>query len=191
MRRSLIRPIHFFIFFILLAATALPSAGLLHARPWSFALPQSKQDQTQNQNQKQNQKQNQNQSQNQNQTPQPQKGYSSSSTTQAAANSPTDNPNIAPDPHKYDRYHAEQDIEVATFYLHKGDPDAAIPRLQEAAHLRPDYAKPRLLLAECYEKKHDPDNAIKYLKEYLKVYPGAPDTKKVQEKIRKLEKQEQ
>lgn len=168
-------------FFALLATAVLCLGGMLEARPSRPALAQSKP----------NQNQNQNQSQNQNQTPQPQKGYSSSSTTQAAANSPTDNPNIAPDPHKYDRYHAEQDIEVADFYIHKGDPDAAIPRLEEAARLRPDYAKPRLLLAECYEKKHDPDNAIKYLKEYLKVYPGAPDAKKVQDRIRKLEKQAQ
>lgn len=119
------------------------------------------------------------------------KDYSSSEKKQAEAASPTNNPNAPSDPHKYDRYNAEKDIDVATFYLHKGDPDAAIPRLEEAAKLRPDYGKPRLLLAECYEKKHDPDNAIKYLKEYLKVYPHAPDADKVQKKIHQLEKQEQ
>lgn len=178
-------------FFALLATAAVCMGGALEAHPSRPALAQSKPTQSENQNHSQNQSQNQNQNQNQSQTPQAQKGYSSSSTTQAAANSPTDNPNIAPDPHKFDRYHAEQDIEVADFYIHKGDPDAAIPRLEEAARLRPDYAKPRLLLAECYEKKHDLDNAMKYLKEYLKVYPGAPDAKKVQDRIRKLEKQTQ
>jgi tetratricopeptide (TPR) repeat protein len=95
----------------------------------------------------------------------------------------------APDPEsdpKYDAFHAEQDIEVGMFYLHKGDTDAAILRFEHAAGLRPNYGKPRLLLAEAYEKKHDPDSALKYYKEYLKVYPDAPDAKKIQKKIEKL-----
>jgi predicted Zn-dependent protease len=125
----------------------------------------------------------------QQQTPPPKGGYSSSETRQAEAQSPDQHPNQAVDPHKYDRYNAEKDIEVADFYMHKGDPDAAIPRLEEASRLQPNYGKPRLMLAECYEKKHDPDNAVKYLKEYLKVYPHAPDAKKVEKKIAELEKQ--
>jgi len=91
------------------------------------------------------------------------------------------------DDHKYDRYNAEKDIEVGTFYMHKGDVDAAIPRFEEAAKLRPDYGKPRFLLAEAYEKKQDYATAVKYYREYLKVYPDAPDAKKVQKKIEKLE----
>ena len=93
------------------------------------------------------------------------------------------------DEHKYDAFNAEKDIEVGTFYMHKGDVDAAIPRFEEAAKLRPNYGKPRLLLAEAYEKKHDPDTALKYYKEYLQVYPHAPDAKRIQKKIEKLEKQ--
>ncbi|HXW54686.1 MAG TPA: tetratricopeptide repeat protein [Candidatus Cybelea sp.] len=94
------------------------------------------------------------------------------------------------DVHKNDAYNAEKDIDVATFYMHKGDIDAAIPRLEEAAKLRPNYGRPRLLLADCYEKKHDPTNAVRYYKEYLKVYPDAPDAKKIQKKIEKLEGQQ-
>jgi tetratricopeptide (TPR) repeat protein len=93
----------------------------------------------------------------------------------------------AADIHNYDAYNAERDVEVATFYIHKGDIDAAIPRLEEASTLRPNYGKPRLLLADCYEKKHDSASAVKYYKEYLKVYPNAPDAKKIQKKIEKLE----
>jgi tetratricopeptide (TPR) repeat protein len=96
-------------------------------------------------------------------------------------------PTPSADDHKYDAYNAEKDIEVGTFYMHKGDIDAAIPRFQDAAKLRPDYGKPRLLLAEAYEKKHDPSSAVKYYKEYLKVYRGAPDAKKVEKRIEKLE----
>ena len=43
----------------------------------------------------------------------------------------------------------------AQFYMHKGDVDAAIGRFQDAADVAPNLAKPRLLLAEAYEKKDD------------------------------------
>lgn len=92
-----------------------------------------------------------------------------------------------PDDHKYDAFNAEKDIEVGMFYMHKGDVDAAIPRFEDAAKLRPQYGKPRLLLAEAYERKHDTSMALKYYKEYLKVYPHAPDAKRIEKKIEKLE----
>jgi len=77
-------------------------------------------------------------------------------------------------------------MEVASYYIHKGDPDAAIPRLEEAIRLKPKLAKPRLMLAEVYEKKGDSAAAVKYYKEYLQVFPTAPDQKKVEKKIEKL-----
>jgi tetratricopeptide (TPR) repeat protein len=86
----------------------------------------------------------------------------------------------------YNPLDSEKDVEVGLFYMHKGDVDAAIPRFEDAIRLRDNYAEPRLLLGEAYEKKHDKANAVKYYKEYLKVYPTAPDAKKIQEKIDKL-----
>ena len=44
------------------------------------------------------------------------------------------------------------------------------------------------MLAEIYEKKGEKDNAAKYYQDYLKVFPHAPDAKKVQAKIDKLSK---
>jgi tetratricopeptide (TPR) repeat protein len=88
----------------------------------------------------------------------------------------------------WDPFHAQQDIDVGMFYLHKGDTDAAISRFEDAIRLRANFAKPRLLLAECYEKKDDPTEAVRYYKEYLQVLPNAPDAKKVREKIDKLSK---
>jgi tetratricopeptide (TPR) repeat protein len=88
----------------------------------------------------------------------------------------------------WDPFHAQQDIDVGMFYLHKGDIDAAISRFEHAISLRANFAKPRLLLAECYEKKDDPSEAVRYYKEYLEVLPNAPDAKKVREKIDKLSK---
>jgi tetratricopeptide (TPR) repeat protein len=86
----------------------------------------------------------------------------------------------------YDPVSAQDDIDVGTFYLHKGDIDAAIARFEDAIRLRSNFAKPRLLLAEAYEKKGDKTSALKYYKEYLQVYPKAPDAKKIQSKIDKL-----
>jgi Tfp pilus assembly protein PilF len=86
----------------------------------------------------------------------------------------------------YDPVSAEEDVEVGTFYMHKGDIDAAIARFQDAIRLRSNFAKPRLLVAEAYEKKGDKVNAAKYYKDYLQVFPHAPDAKKVQSKIDKL-----
>jgi tetratricopeptide (TPR) repeat protein len=86
----------------------------------------------------------------------------------------------------YDPVSAEDDIEVGTFYMHKGDIDAAISRYKDAIRLRSNFAKPRLLLAEAYEKKNDKSSALKYYKEYLEVFPTAPDAKKIHSKIEKL-----
>jgi Tfp pilus assembly protein PilF len=77
-------------------------------------------------------------------------------------------------------------MEVASYYLRKGDPDAAIPRLEDAIRLKPKLAKPRLMLAETYEKKGDAAAAVKCYKDYLQAFPNAPDEKKIEKKIEKL-----
>ncbi len=94
--------------------------------------------------------------------------------------SSTSNPEAA------SRAAAEKDIDVGVFYMHKGDVDAAIGRYQDAAAVAPNFAKPRLLLGEAFEKKGDKAAAVKYYKEYLQVDPKAPDKEKVQKKIEKL-----
>jgi tetratricopeptide (TPR) repeat protein len=87
---------------------------------------------------------------------------------------------------KYDPYPAQKDVDVGMFYLHKGNVDAAIDRFKDAIELRPNFAKPRLLLGEAYEKKGDKEEALKYYKEYLQVFPDSPDSKSVRKKIEKL-----
>lgn len=99
---------------------------------------------------------------------------------------PPDKPVDPKDPSTWDPYHAYHDIDVGNFYKDKGDIDAAIGRYEDAIRLKPDFGKPRLLLAEIYEKRGDNDTALKYYKEYLQVYPDAPDKKKVEKKIEKL-----
>lgn len=112
----------------------------------------------------------------------------------AAQNSPTKSSTppssqaqtTQPQTEPYNPMPAEKDVEVGTFYMHKGDIDAAIARFQDAIHAKPDYAKPYLLLASAYEKKDEKDRAVKCYQDYLKEFPKAVDAKKVQEKIEKL-----
>jgi tetratricopeptide (TPR) repeat protein len=91
---------------------------------------------------------------------------------------------VKPDPDG--RLAADKDIDVGIFYAHKGDPDAAIGRYQDAADVAPKYPKPRLLLAEAFEKKGERTAAVKYYKQYLAVDPNAPDKQKIEKKIEKL-----
>lgn len=104
----------------------------------------------------------------------------------AASSSPS---SAAAEQPQWDPFDAEKDVEVGTFYMHKGDSDAAIDRFEDAIRLNPKLAKPRYLLAEIYEKKNNPARALQYYREYLKVYPDAPDAKKVEKKIEKLAKE--
>jgi len=110
--------------------------------------------------------------------------------TPASKNSTAAKPGVLPpeDNPAWDPFHAAQDIDVGTFYMHKGDMDAAIGRFQDAIRLRPNFAKPRILIAEIYEKKGEKSEALHYYKEYLQVFPDAPDAKKVQKKIADLSK---
>ena len=88
----------------------------------------------------------------------------------------------------FDPLGAEKDIEVGKYYFKKGNYDAAIERYQDATQKHARYAKPFLLLAEAYEKKDDAENALKAYRQYVHLYPEAPDRKKVDERIAELEK---
>jgi Tfp pilus assembly protein PilF len=108
---------------------------------------------------------------------------SSSSSSKPSQAKPESQPREIADPNPPSE---ANDIEVASFYMRKGDMNAAIPRLQEAVQLNPKDPKARLLLAEAYEKTHDKDSAVKIYQDYLKAFPNASDAKKVEKKIEKL-----
>jgi tetratricopeptide (TPR) repeat protein len=122
----------------------------------------------------------------------PQPGKSATTPTPGAKPTPSNaaKPGVLPpeDNPAWDPFHAAQDMDVGTFYMHKGDTDAAIGRFQDAIRLRPNFAKPRLMIAEIYEKKGDKSEALRYYKEYLQVFPDAPDAAKIKKKIEKLSK---
>ena len=74
----------------------------------------------------------------------PDSSSSSSSSAKPSPTKPASHEEIA----TVDPPNAENDVEVAGYYMRKGDMNAAIPRLQEAVQLKPHYAKARLMLGE-------------------------------------------
>jgi tetratricopeptide (TPR) repeat protein len=95
--------------------------------------------------------------------------------TQSASDQPT-----------WDPLRAEKDMQVGTYYMHKGDVDAAIDRFEDATLAKPGYAIPFRMLAEAQEKKGMKKKAIKSYQRYLDLYPKAEDKDKIQKKIEKL-----
>jgi tetratricopeptide (TPR) repeat protein len=96
-------------------------------------------------------------------------------------------PPPAPAEPTYDPLRADKSVEIGTFYLKRGNYDAAIERFQDATHFQPKLAKPYSLLGEAYERKGDVDNALASYRKYLELYRTAPDREKIQKRIEKLE----
>ena len=80
-------------------------------------------------------------------------------------------------------------MEIGTFYLKRGNYDAAIERFQDATRFQPKLARPYVLMGEAYERKGDVDRALASYKKYLDVYRAAPDREKILKRIEKLESQ--
>src|SRR5689334_11249426 len=75
----------------------------------------------------------------------------------------------------FDPLHAEKSVEIGTFYLKKGNYDAAIDRFMDATRFQPKLAAPWKLLGEAYEKKHDNGAAADSYKKYLELFSSAED----------------
>ncbi|MFY9585068.1 MAG: tetratricopeptide repeat protein [Candidatus Acidiferrales bacterium] len=89
----------------------------------------------------------------------------------------------------FDPLHAEKNIEVGNYYMKKGNYDAAIERFQEAARLKPNFARPYRLLGEAYEKKGDKAEAMKAYRKYLEILPAAEDAGKIHKRVEKLSRE--
>ena len=87
----------------------------------------------------------------------------------------------------YDPLRANKSVEIGSFYLKRGNYDAAIERFQDATHFQPKLARPYSLLGEAYERKGDVDSALAAYRKYLSVYRNAPDRDKILKRIEKLE----
>ncbi len=125
--------------------------------------------------------------------PPPATGESSSKTPPPTSDTAAP-PTVAPDTNgdeqplpTFDILAAQKNIEVGSFYLKRGDYDAAIDRFKDAAQNQPKYAEPWRLLGEAYEKKKDFPEAVKSYEQYLKLYARAPTRKKLEEHIADLQ----
>jgi tetratricopeptide (TPR) repeat protein len=98
-------------------------------------------------------------------------------------------PPPAPAEPTYDPLKADKSVQIGTFYLKRGNYDAAIERFQDATHYQPKLARPYALLGEAYERKGDVENALASYRKYLQVYRTAPDREKILRRIEKLESQ--
>ena len=98
-------------------------------------------------------------------------------------------PPLAPTEPTYDPLRADKSVEIGTFYLKRGNYDAAIERFQDATHFQPKLARPYSLLGEAYERKGEVDKALAAYRKYLEVYRTAPDREKILKHIEKLESQ--
>jgi tetratricopeptide (TPR) repeat protein len=107
------------------------------------------------------------------------KNKNSKDAKDTATKSATDQP-------AWDPLRAEKDIEVGTYYMRKGDVDAAIDRFEDAAAAKPGFAIPYRYLGEAHEKKHQKRQAIRAYTRYLDLYPHAEDAGKIRKKIDKL-----
>lgn len=87
----------------------------------------------------------------------------------------------------YDPLRANKSVDIGTFYLKRGNYDAAIERFQDATRFQPKLARPYSLLGEAYERKGDVDKALTAYRKYLDVYRNAPDRDKILKRIEKLE----
>jgi tetratricopeptide (TPR) repeat protein len=110
------------------------------------------------------------------------------------------NPDIPPPPPSseavtpklvFDPIGAKKSVEVGAFYMKKGNYDAAIDRFHDATRQNTAFAEPYLRLGEAYEKKGDPESALKAYKQYLRLYPSSPERKAVEGRIADLEKKPQ
>jgi tetratricopeptide (TPR) repeat protein len=98
-------------------------------------------------------------------------------------------PPPAPAAPVFDPLRANKSVEIGTFYMKRGNYDAAIERFQDAARFQPRLARPYYLLGEAYERKGEVDNALAAYRKYLEVYRTAPDRDKILKRIEKLESQ--
>lgn len=94
--------------------------------------------------------------------------------------------------HEWNPHKAAKDIEVGDFYFREKNYKAALSRYQEALQYKPNDAVANFRLGQCFEKMHNPQDAVEHYEAYLKVLPHGPfaaDAHKALEKLQPASKQ--
>jgi tetratricopeptide (TPR) repeat protein len=119
----------------------------------------------------------------------PNSGASGASATFPNSTSPEDMTNMSDvqEMHPWNPYRAAKDDEVGDYYLKQGNYKGALARYQDALIYKDNDAVANFRMAQCYEKLHQPEEAIPHYKEYLKILPDGPFAKHAKKAIEKLE----
>lgn len=88
--------------------------------------------------------------------------------------------------HPWNPYRAAKDDEVGDYYLKQGNVKGALARYQDALIYKDNDAVANFRMAQCYEKLHQPDEAIPHYKEYLKILPDGPLSKQAKKALERL-----
>jgi tetratricopeptide (TPR) repeat protein len=99
---------------------------------------------------------------------------------------PEDEPADVQEMHPWNPYRAMKDDEVGDFYFKRKSYRAALARYQDALIWKEKDAIANFRIAQCYEKLDQPDQAIPYYQEYLKILPEGPFAKEARKAVEKL-----
>ena len=102
------------------------------------------------------------------------------------------NPEDEPSPdvqemHPWNPFRAMKDDEVGDFYFKRKSYRAALARYQDALLWKEKDAVANFRIAQCYEKLDQPEQAIPYYQEYLKILPEGPFAKEAHKALQKLQ----
>ena len=101
---------------------------------------------------------------------------------------PEDEPADVQEMHPWNPYRAMKDDEVGDFYFKRKSYRAALARYQDALIWKEKDAIANFRIAQCYEKLDQPDQAIPYYQEYLKILPEGPFAKDAHASLDRLAK---
>jgi len=104
----------------------------------------------------------------------------------AALNDNIDDAGEVQETHPWNPYRAMKDDEVADFYYKQKDYKGALARWQDALVYKNNDAVANYRLGQCYEKLGQPEKAIPYYQEYLKILPEGPNAKQARKALAKL-----
>jgi Tfp pilus assembly protein PilF len=80
----------------------------------------------------------------------------------------------------------DEDLNVAKFYLNRGNFNAAYLRSKDAVKTEPDYAETHFSLAQAAQKMNKSDEAKAEYNAYLKLSPGGDNAKAARKALEEL-----
>ncbi|MBV8050325.1 MAG: hypothetical protein JOZ80_04005 [Acidobacteriaceae bacterium] len=116
-------------------------------------------------------------------------GLTGASSTFPKSTSPEDMTNMTDvqEMHPWNPYRAAKDDEVGDYYLKQRNYKGALARYQDALIYKDNDAVANFRIAQCYEKLHQPEEAVPHYKEYLRILPEGPFAKQAKKALEKLD----